>query len=129
MPTYAPGVLTPKSVPDTLTVAGREFSGFSRLEPETAMTLRLRMIEAASECGCRWGAGVGGGALTAYLAISVVAPLARQVPTTFAWSGAAAVSIGGILLGKAFGTFRAQRAFRDATAEFERLVSARPARD
>ena len=122
MPTFAPGTLTSTSVPDTLHVAGREISGFSRLAPDQAMLLRLRMIEAARDCGCQWGGAVGGLALHAYLAWSLLAPYLRGAPTTFSWWWAIGALAAGCLLGKAFGTFRARRALLDAIAELQRLT-------
>ena len=127
MPTYAPGALTPASVPDTLHVAGREIKGFSALPPEQAMMLRLRMTEAAHDCGCLWGGGVGGVALNAYLALSLVVPYLRGLPTTFSWWWAIGVLMAGCLVGKAFGTFRAKRSLLDAIAELERLLAGRRA--
>lgn len=125
MPTFAPGTLTPRSLPDTLEVAGLEIKGFSALPPEQAMMLRLRMIEAARDCGCQWAGGVGGVALNAYLALSLLVPYLRGLPTTFSWWWAIGVLFGGCLLGKAFGTFRAKRALLDAIAEFQRLLAER----
>ena len=49
------------------------------------MILRLRMIEAGRDCGCQWGGAVGGIAFNAYLALSLLVPYLRGLPTTFSW--------------------------------------------
>lgn len=125
MTTFAPGTMTPKSVPDTLNVAGQEIKGFSALPPEKAMILRMRMIEAANDCGCRWATVYGGIALNVYLVLSILVPYLRGQPTTFSWWWAGGVMLGGFLLGKAFGTYRAKRALLDAIEEFQRQLAAR----
>lgn len=124
MSTFAPGWLTPKSVPDTLDVAGRHLTGFAKLPPEQAMRLRMQMVEAAHDCGCQWAGGAGGVVLSAYLVVSLLLPYLHHAPGTFSWWSAIAVVFVGMLLGKAFGTFRAKRSLLEAIAEFDRVLSA-----
>jgi len=121
MTTLAPGSF--RDVPDTLDVAGKHISGFRQLPPPVALSLRMRMLDAAHDCGCVWGAGAGSSTLAAYLAIALLLPFLRDMPNTFSWWWAIGAVFTGSLLGKAFGTFRAQRSLQTAIAEFNQLLA------
>ena len=65
--------------------------------------------ESLDECGCRLGSLVASITLTGYLALAIALPLFRGTSVTFSWWQALAALLGGAVVGKTFGVFRARR--------------------
>jgi membrane associated rhomboid family serine protease len=61
------------------------------------------------ECGCRLGSFVASITLTGYLALAIALPLFRGTSVTFSWWQSLAALLGGAVVGKTFGVFRAKR--------------------
>lgn len=108
-----------RTVPDELIVAGQQLRGFSSLPPDEAFTFHQRLVESAHDCGCRLGGMAASLALSLYLVLTIALPLIGGTPVTFSWWKALAALLGGALVGKTLGVFRAKRRFDAALRDFE----------